>query len=73
MTAARLWRTESGYGKGDWVRFRFANYLKTYDVAAHELTVTMVRDVLYNTGITATTAIGTDLYLAEVAKSSSPR
>ena len=23
MTAACLWRTESGYGKGDWVSFRF--------------------------------------------------
>ena len=33
----------------------------------HELTMTMVREVLYNTGITATAGIGTNLYLAKVA------
>jgi len=43
------------------------NYLKTYGMTAHELTMTMVRDVLYNTGITATAGIGTNLYLAKVA------
>lgn len=43
------------------------NYLKTYGMTAHELTMTMVRDVMYNTGITATAGIGTNLYLAKVA------
>ena len=43
------------------------NYLNTYGMTAHELTMTMVRDVLYNTGITATAGIGTNLFLAKVA------
>ena len=42
-------------------------YLKTYNMSAWDLTMTMVRDVLYNTGITATAGIGTNLYLAKVA------
>ena len=33
----------------------------------HYLAMTMVRDVLKNTGITATAGIGTNLYLAKVA------
>ena len=36
-------------------------------MTAHEMTMTMVRDVLYNTGITATAGIGTNLFLAKVA------
>ena len=43
------------------------NYLRTYGMTAHELTMTMVRDVLYNTGITATAGIGTNLFLAKIA------
>lgn len=43
------------------------DYLRTYDMTAHEMTMTMVRDVLYNTGITATAGIGTNLFLAKVA------
>ncbi len=43
------------------------NYLSTYGMTAHEMTMTMVRDVLYNTGITATAGIGTNLFLAKVA------
>ena len=43
------------------------NYLHTYGMTAHEMTMTMVRDVLYNTGITATAGIGTNLFLAKVA------
>lgn len=43
------------------------NYLNTYGMNAHEMTMTMVRDVLYNTGITATAGIGTNLFLAKVA------
>ena len=43
------------------------NYLNTYGMTAHEMTMTMIRDVLYNTGITATAGIGTNLFLAKVA------
>lgn len=42
-------------------------YLKTYNMTAHELAMTMIREVLYTTGITATAGIGTNLYLAKVA------
>ena len=42
-------------------------YLKTYGMNAHELAMTMIRDVLYHTGITATAGIGTNMYLAKVA------
>ncbi len=42
-------------------------YLKTYRCTAHELAMTMIRDVLATTGITATAGIGTNLYLAKVA------
>lgn len=42
-------------------------YLPYYHMTAHELSMTMIRDVLYNTGITATAGIGTNLYLAKVA------
>ncbi|MGM9694405.1 MAG: DNA methylase [Alloprevotella sp.] len=43
------------------------NYLGTYKMTAHELAMTIVRDVLKTTGITATAGIGTNLYLAKVA------
>ena len=43
------------------------NYLKTYNLTAHELTTEMLLDVLETTGITATAGIGTNLYLAKVA------
>ena len=43
------------------------DYLATYKQTAHELTITMIRDVLKQTGITATAGIGTNLYLAKVA------
>ena len=43
------------------------DYLRTYGMSVHEMTMTMVRDVLYNTGITATAGIGTNLYLAKIA------
>lgn len=42
-------------------------YLNTYHMTAHELAMTMIREVLYETGITATAGIGTNLYLAKVA------
>ena len=42
-------------------------YLPYYHMSVHELAMTMVREVLYNTGITATAGIGTNLYLAKLA------
>ena len=42
-------------------------YLPYYHMSAHDLAMTMVREVLYNTGITATAGIGTNLYLAKLA------
>ena len=42
-------------------------YLNTYHMTAHELAMTMIREVLYETGITATAGIGTNLYLAKDA------
>ena len=42
-------------------------YLDTYGMTAHELAMTMIRDVLKNTGITATAGIGTNMYLCKIA------
>lgn len=42
-------------------------YLSLYRMTAHQLAVTMVRDVLKTTGITATAGIGTNMYLCKVA------
>lgn len=42
-------------------------YLATYKLTAHQLAMTIIRDVLRQTGITATAGIGTNLYLAKVA------
>lgn len=42
-------------------------YLSTYKMTARELAMTMIREVLNTTGITATAGIGTNLYLAKVA------
>ena len=42
-------------------------YLDSYRMTAHELAMTMIRDVLRNTGITATAGIGTNLYLCKIA------
>lgn len=43
------------------------SYLKTYSMTAHELAMKMMREVLKETGITATAGIGTNLYLAKIA------
>ncbi|MCI6229130.1 MAG: DNA methylase [Clostridiales bacterium] len=43
------------------------HYLSLYRMSARELAMTMIRDILYTTGITATGGIGTNLYLAKVA------
>ena len=42
-------------------------YLSMYCMTPHELAMTMIREVLYTTGITATAGIGTNLFLAKVA------
>lgn len=42
-------------------------YLASYKMTAHELAMTIIRDVLKQTGITATAGIGTNLYLAKIA------
>ena len=43
------------------------NYLKSYRKTPHELAMTIIRDVLKQTGITATAGIGTNMYLCKVA------
>ncbi|MBQ8703700.1 MAG: DNA methylase [Bacteroidales bacterium] len=43
------------------------HYLATYHCTAHELAMRMIREVLRETGITATAGIGTNLYLCKVA------
>ena len=42
-------------------------YLRTYGMTAHELAVKLIREVLTQTGITATAGIGTNLYLCKIA------
>lgn len=42
-------------------------YLGSYGCTAHELAMRMIRDVLKETGITATAGIGTNMYLAKIA------
>lgn len=42
-------------------------YLNLYHTTAHDLAKSMIREVLYTTGITATAGIGTNLYLAKIA------
>ena len=42
-------------------------YLDTYGMTAHQLAITIIRDVLQTTGITATAGIGTNMYLAKIA------
>ena len=42
-------------------------YLNLYGMTAHQLVTTMIRDVLRETGITATGGVGTNLYLAKIA------
>ena len=43
------------------------SYLETYHMDAHELAMTIIRDVVETTGITATAGIGTNMYLAKIA------
>lgn len=43
------------------------SYLETERISAHAFTIRLIRDVLRETGITATAGIGPNLYLAKVA------
>lgn len=47
--------------------FDLISYLSHYHMSAHDLVKTMIREVLYTTGITATVGIGSNLYLAKLA------
>lgn len=42
-------------------------YLDIYKISAHDFAMTIIRDVLKDTGITATAGIGTNMYLCKVA------
>lgn len=42
-------------------------YLRTYGMTAHELAIKIIREVLAETGITATAGIGTNMYLCKIA------
>ncbi len=44
-----------------------SDYLNTYKMTPHDLAMTMIRDVLRTTGITASAGIGSNMYLAKVA------
>ena len=43
------------------------DYLSTYRMTAHELALKMIKEVLKETGITATVGLGTNMYLAKIA------
>ncbi len=43
------------------------DYMSIYNMTAHSLAMTIIREVLYTTGITATAGIGTNMYLAKIA------
>lgn len=43
------------------------NYLEYYKMSAHQLAMTIIREILGQTGITATAGIGTNMYLCKIA------
>ena len=51
----------------DEVFIDITDYLPTYRVGAHALAIRMIREVLRESGITATCGIGPNLYLAKIA------
>lgn len=51
----------------DEVFMDISDYLLAYAMTPRELAMTMIRDVLRETGITATAGIGTNLYLGKIA------
>lgn len=51
----------------DEVFMDITDYLNTYKMTPRELAMTIIKDVLSQTGITATAGIGTNMYLAKIA------
>lgn len=51
----------------DEVFMDITSYLKVSGTTSHEFAMTVIRDVLKTTGITATAGIGTNMYLAKIA------
>lgn len=51
----------------DEVIIDLTGYLSTYKKSAYDLAMQMVRDVIDETGITATVGIGTNMYLSKIA------
>lgn len=51
----------------DEVFMDITHYLKTTGMTPHQMAITVIRDVLAATGITATAGIGTNMYLAKIA------
>ncbi len=51
----------------DEVFMDITSYTRIYKMTAHELAVKIIRDVLKNTGITATAGIGSNMYLCKIA------
>ena len=51
----------------DEVFIDLTSYLDLYKLSPHDLTMKLVREVLRETGITATAGIGTNMYLAKIA------
>lgn len=43
------------------------SYLRIYNLTPHELAIKMIREVLAETGVTATAGIGTNMYLSKIA------
>lgn len=43
------------------------SYLPIYQLTAHQLAIKMIREVLAETGVTATAGIGTNMYLCKIA------
>lgn len=51
----------------DEVFIDITSYLKVYKMTPQELAMTIIREILRETGITATAGIGTNMYLAKIA------
>lgn len=51
----------------DEVFIDITSYLRIARMSAHDMAMTIIRDVLRQTGITATAGIGTNMYLAKIA------
>lgn len=51
----------------DEVFIDLSGYLKTYEMGATQLVSKVIKEILQQTGITATAGIGTNLYLAKIA------